>query len=216
MKGIFTHKAARTAAALGVLLLGGLWGLGGCVSLLPKEKPVQLYRFGADSTAPTAQPATGPGFTLRTGPISFEAAANGDRILTVVGDQTAYVSSARWIAPAGTLFRAAVTRAFDTHGGAGRLLAQGEPAPADYALKLDVRAFEVRYAHSAQDTPKVVVEVYAALDNRKEATDTHSRLFEAEVPASSNSIHAITAAFDDAVAKVLGEIVAWSDTKGAG
>jgi cholesterol transport system auxiliary component len=209
-----SSKRAAGAAAM-VVLASGLMGLGGCISLLPKEKPVQLYRFGADQAAPAAPKAAGRGFTLRTAPIGFETAASGDRILTVDGDKTAYVAGVRWITSAGALFHDAVTRAFDAHGGPARLLAQGEPAPADYVLKLDVRAFEVRYVRGARDAPKVVVEVYAGLDNRKDAADVRSRIFQAEVPAGSNSVHAITAAFDAAVAGVLAQIVAWSDAKGA-
>jgi cholesterol transport system auxiliary component len=211
---MFRREVAATAGAVAGLA-AVLAGLAGCVSLLPKEKPVQLYRFGADVAA-TAPPApVGRGFTLRAAPIGFETAASGDRILTVDGDQAAYVAGARWIASASSLFRGAVTRAFDTHAGPARLLAQGEPAPADYVLKLDVRAFEVRYAGGARDAPKVLIEVYAGLDSRRDAEDTRSRVFRAEAPAESNSVHAIAAAFDEAVGKVLGEIVAWSDAKGS-
>jgi cholesterol transport system auxiliary component len=203
----------RGAAAAGVAVLGAI-SLSGCISLLPKTTPVQLYRFGADSAAATPAPTTGPRFTVRPAFISFEHAAAGDRILTIAGDQVAYVGGARWVGPAGSLFEAALTRAFDVHAGPARLLAAGEPAPGDYVLKVDVRAFEARYDKGPDAAPRAVVEVYAALSDRKDSRIESSRLFQVTTPAGSNSVHAIAAAFDDAVLKVLTQLVAWVDTKG--
>ena len=103
--------------------------LAGCISLFPKTKPSQLYRFGAPAmaTAPTT-PAAGS-FAVRLAPIGFPVAAAADRILTVSGEQVAYVSGGRWVTAAATLFEAAVTQTFDTRGGPARLLARGELAP---------------------------------------------------------------------------------------
>lgn len=203
----------RGAAPAGVAVLVAI-SLSGCISLLPKTTPAQLYRFGADSAAVAPSPATGPRFTVRPAFISFEHAAAGDRILTITGDQAAYVGGARWVGPAGSLFEAALTRAFDVHAGPARLLAAGEPAPSDYVLKVDVRAFEARYDKGPDAAPRAVVEVYAALSDRKDSRIGSSRLFQVTTPAGSNSVHAIAAAFDDAVLKLLTQLVAWVDTKG--
>jgi cholesterol transport system auxiliary component len=187
----------------------------GCISLLPKEKPVQLYRFGAQVTDPAAAPpAAGATFTVRLAPIGFDRPASTDRILTVHGDQTAYVADARWITPASALFGEAVTRAFDARGGPARLLAFGEPSPADLALKIDVRAFEVRYGRGMGGDPEVVVEAYGALIDFKTPSASRSRLFEGRARAESNSIHAIVQAFDKAVARVLAAMIDWVDAKG--
>ncbi len=204
---------SRGAVPAGVAVLIAI-SLSGCISLLPKTTPAQLYRFGADSAAVAPTPTTGPRFTIRPAFISFEHAAAGDRILTITGDQAAYVGGARWVGPAGSLFEAALTRAFDVHAGPARLLAAGEPAPGDYVLKVDVRAFEARYDKGPDAAPRAVVEVYAALSDRKDSRIESSRLFQVTTPAGSNSVHAIAAAFDDAVLKVLTQLVAWVDTKG--
>ncbi len=213
-RGIAPRWAAHGALAAGLSV-----ALAGCISLLPTEKPVQLYRFGAGAppAAAEASAAARPQsrFGVRLAPIGFDPPAAADRILTVKGDQTAYVAGARWVTAAGTLFRAAVTHAFDSHGGPAHLLAFGEPTPADLVLKVDVRAFEVSYTPGGGD-PAVVVEVYGALDDLNAPHADKSRLFQARVPAASNSVHAITAAFDQAVAKVLTDLVAWVDARGAG
>src|SRR6185369_14598497 len=112
--------------------------LSGCISLFPKSKPSQLYRFGqtatAEGTAPTAARTVG---VLRTNAF-FPREAAGDRILTVAGGKTAYIAEARWVAPAQVLFDEAVLHAFDRAPGHVRLMSRGEPGTATYQLRLDV------------------------------------------------------------------------------
>jgi cholesterol transport system auxiliary component len=187
--------------------------LAGCISLLPKTKPSQLYSFGAPATAAPAAPATGS-FAVRLAPVGFPAAAAADRILTVNGDQVAYVAGGRWVTAAATLFEAAVVQTFDNRGGPARLLARGEIAPAALVLKLDVRRFEARYDQGAAAAPTVLVEVYAALDNPADATQHRQRIFVERVSASENRMEPIVAAYDRAVGKVSGELVDWVNTRG--
>jgi cholesterol transport system auxiliary component len=190
--------------------------LSGCVTLFPKAKPAQLYRFGADAAETPAAPAkAAASFTVRALPVTIDSPADGDRILTVAGDGTAFIAGARWVTSASALFDSAVARAFEAHATQARLLAVGEPSAADYALKIDVRTFEARYSRGSGAPPMIVVEAYAALVNRQDAQNATRRLFQATAPAASNSVHAIAAAFDQAVAKVLGDLVGWVDAKGA-
>jgi cholesterol transport system auxiliary component len=205
------RRGLARAAALSLIAIG----LTGCISLLPKEKPSQLYRFGVDVAAPAAAPSTNERFTVRAAPLSFERAAAGDRILTVSGDQVAYVGAARWVSTAASLFESAESSAFNMLAGQSRLLAPGEPAAGDYVLKVDVRSFEARYDHGTNAAPEIVVEVYAALADRKDPRLGGNRLFRAVEPTGSNSVHAIASAFDKAVAAVLKDLVAWVDAKGA-
>ena len=199
------------AVALAAVLLAG------CISLFPKAKPVQLYRFGVQPEAgaervPRAREGT---FVVRAVTSSFDRASASDRILTVNGDRTAYIAGARWVISATSLFDAAVTNAFDAHGGSARLLAPGERARADYTLKLDVRSFEARYDGGPEAAPTVVVEVYAGLNSSSDPAKDSDRIFQVKVPAAENRVGAITSAFDQATGKVLGELVAWVDAKGA-
>jgi cholesterol transport system auxiliary component len=196
---------ALFAAALAVAALGG------CISLLPKQKPAQLYRFGVETTAPAADSAGDAArITIRAAPTSFVRAAASDRILTATGNETAYIAGARWVTAAATLFDDAVTGAFEARGGPVRLIPRDQPVVADYVLKLDVQTFEIRYDRGRGEPPRVVVQLYAGLSG-KQAEGGLDRVFRAEEPAGSNSVHAIAAAFDAAVGKVLGDMVAWVD-----
>jgi cholesterol transport system auxiliary component len=201
------------------LTLPFLLGLGGfalaaCITLLPKDQPVQLYRFGeAASVAPGAGRAGASHLAVAMANTDFARAAAGERILTARGEETGYLKGARWVSPAPILFDAAVVQAFDADGGVAHLLARGEPAHADYTLKLDVRVFEARYQGGAGPTARV--EVYAALGSLRDHVD-HERIFVGEAPAAENRLYAIAGAFDQALAKVLTQLVAWVDARGEG
>lgn len=199
---------ALAAATLSVMLSA-------CVSVFPKQPPANLFRFGM--TAPPAAAATsGERFGVLDTMTTFDRAAAGDRILTVSGSEAAYIKGSRWLTPASILFDEAVSRAFDGSGGPARLITHGQMVRADYLLKLDVRAFEARYEHGDKAAPTIVVTVHADLDRVSDRLPAGSRTFEASVPASDNRVGAIAAAFDQAVTKVLGDLVAWTDGKGQG
>ena len=184
--------------------------LTGCVSLLPKSKPAQLYRFGeaaAPAAAATPAPARSVGVFRTNG--SFEEAAADDRILTVTGGKAAFIAGSRWVAPASILFDEAVTNAFEAAPGRVRLLARGQQARFAYALRLDMRQFETVY-EVPDGTPTVVVRLHAAL-SRSDQTVVGEQTFEARASAGDNRVSAIVAAYDKAVADVLGKLTAWTN-----
>ncbi len=196
------HALPKLAAA-GALALA--LALGGCISLLPKSDPAQLYRFGA--TAPAAQPMRADAVGVFDAGGQFQREAAGDRILTVTGDRVAYIADARWIAPAEVLFGEAVASAFESSGGKARLVARGEPARSDYVLRLDVRNFETDYG--AGGAPTVRVRVRAVL-TAGQGRPPAEQIFEVRVPAAENRVSAIVAAYDQALAKVLDQVVSWT------
>jgi cholesterol transport system auxiliary component len=176
--------------------------LGGCISLFPKAKPVQMYRFGAAAPAPSAP--TGRGALVQKGATDFPPDAAGDHILTVTGSQTAYIAGATWVSPAAVMFDAALLRAFDAPGSA-RLVERGEPLAAPSTLRLDVRAFEARYPG-----PSVVVQVRATLIRNSDRSLIGEKMFDATVPAGDNRQGPIVAAFDQATSQVIADIRNWT------
>jgi cholesterol transport system auxiliary component len=200
----------------GLTLLAAAGLLAGCISLFPKSDPAQLYRFGTTLPPVQEQASSAPPFGVFLTVTGFDRAAVSDRILTVTGTQAAYIKGSRWVTSAVSLFDTAVQHAFDADQGPARLVGRGETAKSDYVLKMDVHTFEARYVNGPDSAPTIVVEVHAALDRTSDRIAVGDRLFRASVPASENRVTAIAAAYDQAVAKVLGELVAWVDAKGAG
>ncbi len=181
--------------------------LGGCISLLPKTQPAQLYRFGAAPAAPLSRPSSVAVFRTIG---QFQEEASDDRILTVAGGKAAYIAQSRWVAPAETLFNQALSNAFDASP--IRLVARGQQGRFAYALRIDVRSFEARYDAGASAAPTVVVHVHAVL-TKSDQSPIGEEEFEARVAASDNRVAAIVGAFDKAVGEVIGKIVGWTETK---
>lgn len=179
--------------------------LSACVTVFPKTKPALLYRFdGAVAQA-------GPAAEVRRGVArangGFNGAAAGDRILTITGSEVAYIAESRWAEPASVLFDEAVSRAFSANQGAARLVARGEPARADYSLRLDVQRFEAVYDHGGRAAPKAAVDVHVVIVRAQDRAVVRDETVSAEVRAGDNRVSAIVAAFDKAVGDVLTRII---------
>lgn len=213
---IAPRAAVVKSVSRGAMLLTFSSLLAGCISLFPKTEPVQLYRFGT-TTPQVQEAATGePGFGVLLTATGFDRAAASDRILTVTGMQAAYIKDARWVTSSVSLFDSAVQRAFDADKGPARLVDRAEITHIDYLLKLDVRTFEARYDHGQAAAPTIVVEIHAALDRIDDRTVVGDRSLKVAVIASENRVGAIAEAFDQAVAKVLDELVVWVNVRGDG
>lgn len=191
-------------------------GLGGCVSLLPKSDPAQLYTFGrgdAGATAPAA-PVAGPRAGVLLAAVTFPRAATGDQILTMTGTEAAYIAESRWIGPASVLFREAVERRFETAAQRSRLIARGDIGFSSLILRLDVRAFEASYPNGPETIPTVTVNVRARL-TAADGRFLDERSFVQQRPATENRVSTIVAAFDQATTEALDGVVAWVDQTAA-
>jgi len=202
--------AGKSLPGAGALLLCAVL-LAGCVSLLPKQKPAQLYRF--DNGAPAAATPTeaGRAFGVFKGRVAFDRAAAGDRILTVNGQQVAYIAEARWAAPAVILFDQALSRAFDDSGGPARLVGRGQSGNSQYVLQLDVRDFAAVYEAGPESAPVILVRIRASLTRQGDRALIAEQTLESRVQTSDNRVSAIAAGFDKAVTDTLGKLIAWTN-----
>jgi cholesterol transport system auxiliary component len=80
-----------------------------------------------------------------------------------------------------------------------------------YQLRLDVRNFETRYDNGPKAAPSVVVRVRAAMTSSGSRGLVGERIFERQVKADGNRVSSIVPAYDQAVAAVLKDIVAWTN-----
>ena len=193
-------------AGLGLVLI---LGLPGCITLFPKTKPVQLYRFGVQTTAPVADQPQAFVAVLK-GPTLFNRAASGDRILTMTGQQSAYIADARWFDSASLLFDASLINSFAQSSGRARLIRSGDGASASLNLRLDVRAFEVRYnAHGRK--PVAAVNVQGLLVDADSRAIIAQNLFDCEQSADANRVRDLVEALDLAVSDCQAKIVTWTN-----
>ena len=203
------RRKLPTAAAL-ALALPAVVGLGGCISLFPKAKPSQLYRFAAETTLPAPAERDGdPRVGLILPPVTLSRAASGDQLLAVTGDETAYIAGARWVSPAAVLWEESVRGAFSGRSARTRLLSRTEVGSGQAFLRVSVPVFEAHYP-APEAAPTVQVRLSAMLLHRT-GPFAAARTFEASVPAGENRVAAIVTAYDQAVEKVTTELVAWAD-----
>lgn len=189
--------------------------LSACVSLLPEAEPSQLYRLEAQIDPRETPAGSASTFGLILPSTGFTRAASGDRILTITGNEVAYIAEARWVAPAEDLVQEAVERAFDANPGPARLVTRGELRSAERVLRLDMRRFEVVYDQGQRSAPVVVVRLRATLVSRADRTLVDEQVFEAQIRAGDNRVSAIVSAFEAATSQVLTELVTWSNQVGA-
>ena len=171
---------------------------------------------GSASGAPASADSGGATYSILGPDPVFTRAAEGDRILTVTGEQTAYIADARWVAPAAVLFDEAEVRAFEAAGGPARLVKRSDVAAPKLALRLDVENFEVDYPRTGPRAPTVTVQVHAVLIRGVDRQIVAERTFTTHVPAGDNRLARIVAAFDTATSKTLTDIVAWTNAQGGG
>ena len=189
--------------------------LSGCISLLPKSEPSQLYRF--DAAAPPRRAALPDG--QRVGVLklntSFSRTVSGDRILGITGSRAAFLAGSRWTGPASVLFDEAVARVFDGEDGVARLITRGEAGKASFVLRLEVRDFAAVYLSGPKAAPTVVVRMRAVLIRANDRSLAGEKMFEARVRAGENRVGAIVEAFNEAVGRNLTELVGWTDVVAA-
>ncbi len=193
-------------AGLGLVVM---LGLAGCITLFPKTKSVQLYRFGVQTMAPVGDPPQALVAILK-GPTLFNRAASGDRILTMTGQQSAYIADARWFDSASLLFDASLINSFAQSKGRARLIRSGDGASASLNLRLDVRAFEVRY-NARGRKPLAAVNVQGLLVDADSRTIIAQNLFDCEHPADANRVRDLVEALDAAVSDCQAKIVTWTN-----
>lgn len=190
------------------VLAGLALALSGCITVFPKTKPAQLYRFdGADeaSIGPGAASPDRIGIVRVRG--GFNSAASTDRIMTVTGSEIAYVAEARWAQPAVTLFDEAVTRAFTRQSGPVRLVARGELGRAPYSLRLDVERFEAVYDRGGKAAPDIRIQIHAVLVRVSDRAVVRDQVIATHARASGNRVSAIVQAFELSTQQALDEVV---------
>lgn len=203
-------------AAVPVALSFAAISLAGCVTLLPKAKPVQLYHLGLEAQAGSEAASKGAAVPVLQGTIQLNRDVAGDRLLTRQGDQAAYVADARWTMPASLLFEESLANAFVRGSGDARLISPKDPVSAKLILRLDVRALEVRYSEGSRRSPVASVTISGLLADPEKRTIVSQSAFDCQVPAKSNHVQSLVSALNQAVGDCQMQIVNWTDQTAAG
>ena len=179
--------------------------LGGCVSVFPQAKPVQLYQLSPEvEAAPAAAAGRPAAVNIRLETVRFQQAAAGDRLLTVHDGEAAYVGGARWVSPAEILFEEGLTRAFAEHATSVRLVPHSAMTGTAYGLSVDMDRFQVSMEGG---TPNVETALRARLIRFPEQTIAGEWRIDVSRKADANRVTSIVRAYNAALGAALTTLV---------
>ncbi len=195
-------KLAVMAATMGL-------GLSGCINVLPKTKPVTLYRFAFTPPEGRSAPLSAAlPVALSLGAIEFPQDSAGDRVTTVEDNEISYVAQARWTAPAQALFNEAVSTGYARSGGQVRLDTRGLTM-APYRLDVVVRKFETDYSHNK---PTVSVALDARIIRMSDKAVVGQKFITEEVATKRNNMQVMVDGYNSATTAAVGDLIAFSET----
>ena len=203
-------KTVKVAAIVGAAV-----ALSGCVTLLPKTKPAQLYRFGytPEHVEQKAQAAATAGAVGKAptgivfGTVTFPQDSAGDRIVTVEGSEVAYVAEARWTSSASGMFKDAISTGFARSGQTVTLEPRG-PTAANFRLDISVRKFETNYT---RNRPTVSVALDARLIRLSDRMVVGQKFISADVPVRKSDMSLMADGYNDATTQVVTGLIAFSE-----
>jgi cholesterol transport system auxiliary component len=183
--------------------------VGGCADVLPGRGPLpHLYVLSPKTTFAPDLPAVRWQLAIEE-PIASSGLDTQQIALANHPLETQYFAQARWTERAPQMVQTLMVETFEN---SGRILAVGRQAltiRADYQLQTDLREFQAEYFNGAK-TPVAHVRLNAKLVKHPRREIVASRTFEERIPATSNEMLAIVAAFDDALGRVLKRLVEWT------
>jgi cholesterol transport system auxiliary component len=196
-----TNQSRRHLLLTGTSLLV----LTGCGHLFgPDQDPGKIYVLSPNLPAVAGTQRTSWQIAVAQPEASSSLAT--DRIAIRRAEEMDYYADAQWTDSAPQLLQNLFVQALEKSGVNAATDVTG--IHADYILQSELRAFEARY-DQPDAAPTIVVAVTVKLLMARTAAIAASRDFHVEQPASANNVAAAVAAFDQAVAALLGQIVPW-------
>jgi cholesterol transport system auxiliary component len=204
----------RTVFKALIVMAAGI-ALTGCINVLPKTKPIQLYRFGytteprkgdKDGPTPEAPAINGAAVPVQLGQIDFPQEAAGDRVLTTEGNEVSYTGGSRWAAPASELFQDAVKEGFSRGATTVRLDRRGG-SMTSYRLEMVVHHFESAYKRGR---PTVTIALDARLVRLSDRAVVGQRYITADVGVRHNDMSLMAEAYDQATTEVVQALVGFT------
>jgi cholesterol transport system auxiliary component len=195
---------ALSGALIGVLALA----VAGCTAVLPGQgEPPQLYTLSPKSTFSQDLPTLSWQLVVEL-PVSAKSLNTSRIALRHDPLSLEYYKSARWTERAPIMVQTLLVESFENTNRIVAVARKTTDLRADYVLKSDLREFQVEY--DGRGVPVAHVRLNAKLVKMPQRTIIASRTAESEIPAEGADLGNVVAAFDEALGKVLKEIVEWS------
>jgi cholesterol transport system auxiliary component len=188
-----------------------LFALTACADLLPGQgPPPRLFVLSPKNTFPPDLPTVD--WQLIVQVPTAAASLDTTRIsLQRATHEYQYYAASNWTDRAPTLVQTLIVESFEN---SQRIVAVGRESiglRADFVLKTELREFEASYLNSAPGgPPEVIVRVVAKLVQMPQRTIVGSQSFGAKIIAEQDAMDSIVNAFDEALGKVLKQLISWT------
>lgn len=190
--------------------LGAALALAGCNGLSISGPPPKLYTLTPKSTFADDLPAVS--WQLAIDRPTSPAGLATTRIAVARGPHVIdYYAGAQWIDDAPNMVQRLLIESFENSRrivGVGR---QSVSLRSDFVLRVELREFQAEYANGAE-VPTINVRIGVKLVRMPQRHIVAATSVERLVPAADNRIGTIIECFDQALGKVLRDIVVWTLT----
>ncbi|WP_181702328.1 ABC-type transport auxiliary lipoprotein family protein [Chthonobacter albigriseus] len=192
--GLLRAAAALTAAAF----------LSACASL-GGGSPADIFDIRAPETFNGIGGRTSAQLLVPT-PSALEALATNRVVVRPTPAQIAYYPKSTWSDDLPALVQTKLVRAFENSGKAKAVGTPGQSLAIDYQVIVDIRAFELDVAGGRSAHVALGVKLLDDRTGKVRAT----KLFEARVPARTDTATDAIAALDQAAGEAFTDIVEWT------
>lgn len=206
------RNAPRRAFLQGATALSATALLGACGLDLPGQgPPPRQFRLTPKSTFAENLPRVGWQLVIEE-PLA-PTGLNTTRIpLHRRAVELEYYARANWTDRAPAMVHTLVVESFEN---SSKIVAVGRESlglRADFVLKLELREFQAEYQSTG--APAAHVRINAKLVRMPQRAIIASQGFDTRIPAAGDSLNEIVAAFDEALGKVLKDMVGWTLLEG--
>lgn len=211
-----TNDALRRGATrrgwCGGLASLGLVGLGACVPKLPGTGPgPRTFRLTPKTTF--GQDLTDVAWSLAVSEPTSERTLDTNRIAVIThGTAIDYVADATWIDRAPSMVQTVLVQSFRASGAVAAVGADRDQRRPDFLLRSDLRAFQL---NRTDGLGTVRVRLDATLLRLPQRDIVAQRSFAADIAPTAAGVDAAVAAFDEALGRVMKELVPWALTAGS-
>lgn len=200
---MYRRQFLRASAGLGALAL-----LPGCTSFLAQvDTPPNLFRLTPKSTfGDDLYPVT---WQLVVDQPYAAAAINSARIALMHNPiQIEYYARANWTDRAPDMIQGLIVESFENSGLISSVGRQSAGLRSNFVLLPEVREFQAEYLNG---TPPVAhIRINVKLIQMPNRVIVANESFEAESPAAADTVEDVVVAFDEALGKVLKNLVRWT------
>ena len=204
-------RASRRAVLRAGVASAGLLALNGCTGMSLGGTPPQLYTLTPKSTFPADLPMVD--WQLAIDRPTSPAGLATTRIAVARGPHTIdYYAGAQWIDDAPNMVQRLLTESFENSKkivGVGR---ESISLRSDFVLRVELREFQAEYANGAE-APAINVRIAVKLVRMPQRHIIAATSVERVVPSPDNRMSSIIESFDQALGRVLRDIVVWTLTR---